>query len=220
MTELTHRSGRGKRALFILERLKEVHPGATTELVHRDPFQLLIATILSAQTTDVQVNKATPALFKEYPGPAEMAQASQEEIEHYIKTLGFFHSKAKYLKATSEMIIDRFDGNVPRTMEELITLSGVARKTANIVLAHGFGQQEGMAVDTHVKRLAGRLGLTKSTDPTVIEQDLLKVIPRKDWGLFSDLLILHGRAICNARKPACGECDFNTICPIGFSNLK
>lgn len=217
MSELTHRSSLGKRASYILEYLRKTFPGATTELVHRDPYQLMIATILSAQTTDVQVNKATPALFDAYPGPEEMAAASIEEIEHFIRTLGFFHSKAKYLKATSTMILERYDGKVPDRMEELITLSGVARKTANIVLAHGFGIQDGIAVDTHVKRLSGRLGLSKSIDVKVIEQDLMNIIPRSDWGLFSDLLILHGRAVCNARKPACDQCDLLHICPTGMN---
>jgi len=202
-----------ERADFILSHLKELYPSTTTALVHRNPFQLLIATILSAQTTDVQVNKVTPSLFRRFPSPKNLASASIEEIEERIKTLGFFHSKAKYLKTASQQIMDEFGGVVPDSMEKLITLSGVARKTANIVLAHGYGKQEGIAVDTHVKRLSGRLGLSLGKTPEKIEIDLISLIPREDWGLFSDLLIEHGRAVCNSRRPRCDKCTLHSICP-------
>ena len=211
------RTSRKARADRILTHLRATYPGATTELVHHDQFQLLVATILSAQTTDVQVNRVTPALFARFPGPGEMAAADIMEIERHIGSIGLFHSKARYLKTTSEMIVERFEGRVPDTMEELITLSGVARKTANIVLAHGFGNQVGLAVDTHVKRLSRRLGLTESPDPVVIERDLMELIPREGWGLFSDLLIFHGRAVCSARHPACTECGLRGICPTGMT---
>lgn len=210
---MNQRSPAKERALFILETLRNEFPGASTELVHADPFQLLIATILSAQTTDVQVNRATSALFLRFPTSRELSEAGIEEIEGYIKTLGFFHSKAKYLKNASLKIQNDFNGTVPETMDELITLPGVGRKTANIVLAHGFGHQEGIAVDTHVKRLSFLLGLTMEQDPVRIEGDLMALIPRDDWALFSDLLILHGRAVCVARKPACGKCRLNRVCP-------
>jgi len=159
------------------------------------------------------VNKATPDLFKRFPTPGDLAGAEIDEIEEYIKTLGFFHSKAKYLKASSQMIMESYLGRVPDSMEQLITLSGVARKTANIVLTHGFGKQEGIAVDTHVKRLSGRLGLSGYTAPEKIEKDIMNLIPRADWGLFSDLLISHGRKVCSARKPKCPSCFLTNVCP-------
>lgn len=214
--ELTHHSPVKDRAIFILETLKKEFPGSTTELVHQNPLELLIATILSAQTTDVQVNKVTPELFRRFPGPVDFALAGTEEIEGYIKTIGLYHSKAKYIKRSCTIIVEKFDSKVPDTMEELITLPGVARKTANIVLCHAFGKEEGIAVDTHVKRLSNRLGLSSKNTAEKIEKDLMKIIPREDWGLFSDIVILHGRAVCKARKPTCDSCILDSICPYYF----
>ncbi len=202
--------------MFILLTLKREFPGTTTELVYHNPLELLIATILSAQTTDVQVNKVTSHLFRRFPGVVDFAMAKTEEIEGYIMTIGLFRSKASYIKRSCKLIIDKFDSKVPDTMEELITLPGVARKTANIVLCHGFGKEEGIAVDTHVKRLSNRLGLSDKNTADKIEKDLMAIIPRSDWGLFSDILILHGRAVCNARKPACNTCLLTKICPCYF----
>ena len=210
---LTNHSPIKDRAVYILEILKREYPGTTTALIHRNPFELLVATILSAQTTDLQVNKVTPALFKRFSGPEEFAEASIEEIEDYIRTIGLYHSKARYIQGASKKIVEHYHCRVPDTMSALITLPGVARKTANIVLAHGFGKQEGIAVDTHVKRLSTRLGLTKEKTPEKIERELMALIPQKEWALFSDLLIEHGRRVCNARKPRCSECVLRNICP-------
>ncbi len=211
--KLTYRSPVEQRALYLLETLKREYPGTTTALRHRNPFELLIATILSAQTTDVQVNKVTPALFKRFPGPEEFAVSDIEEIESYIRTIGLYHSKARYIKGACQRIVEHYNSQVSDSMKELITLPGVARKTANIVLAHGFGKQEGIAVDTHVKRLSGRLGLSSEKTPEKIERDLMALIPQKDWALFSDLLIEHGRRVCSARKPECEGCVLKKVCP-------
>jgi len=213
IAEPTYRSPVKRRALYILETLKKEYPGTTTALAHRNPFELLIATILSAQTTDVQVNKVTPALFHRFRGPGDFASASLEEIEDYIRTIGLYHSKARYIKEACQRIVEHYHSRVPDSMKELITLPGVARKTANIVLAHGFGKQEGIAVDTHVKRLSGRLGLSDEKTPERIERDLMALIPQGDWALFSDLLIEHGRRVCSARKPDCEGCILRKVCP-------
>jgi len=193
--------------------LKKTYPGANCSLAHKNPFQLLIATILSAQCTDLRVNLVTPALFKKYPGPAEMADAPTADLEKLVHSTGFYKNKALSLKAASKALTTDFGGKVPRTMEELLTLRGVARKTANVVLGSAYGIAAGVVVDTHVKRLAFRLGLTKETDPEKIERDLMKALPRQDWIWFAHSLVLHGRAVCNARAPLCKQCPLERRCP-------
>lgn len=201
----------------IIEILRYEYPGVRVALLHSDPFELLVATILSAQCTDRQVNEVTEKLFKKYRSIHDYIAASQEELEKEIYSTGFYRNKAKNIKKMCEMLVNNFNGEVPDTMEELVTLPGVARKTANIVLSDAFGKLEGIAVDTHVKRLSFRLGLTDKIDQDKIEKDLMEIVPRKDWGNFSLLLIHHGRNICNARKPACIKCVLNRLCPLAFS---
>ena len=195
----------------------------TTALKHKEPLQLLVATILSAQCTDERVNKVTKDLFKKYKKTQDYAKAKQAVFEKEIRSTGFYRNKAKNIIATAKKIGGDFGGKVPDTMEELITLPGVARKTANIVLFHAYGKNEGIAVDTHVKRVSGRLGLTDKTDPQKIEQDLIKLFEKDKWGHVSNLLIAHGRKICDARKPLCPECPAKRICPSAkeyFSDTK
>ena len=200
----------------ILLRLKKKFGEPHTALSHKKPLDLLMAVILSAQCTDAQVNRVTPALFRRFKTAEDYANAGLPEIESYIRPTGFYRSKAKSLKETGRIIAERFHGKVPKTMEELTQLRGVARKTANIVLTEGFGIVEGIAVDTHVKRLSWRLGLSKNRDPVKIEQDLMKLFPRAEWEDISMLLILHGRQTCFARKPKCGECKLQKLCPSAF----
>jgi len=199
------------RALLAVERLKAVYRAAS-ELDHKNAFQMLIATILSAQTTDRSVNSVTPALFARYPDAAALAHADPGEIEAIIRPTGFFHVKAKTIIACSKALVERFGGQVPARMEDLVTLPGVGRKTANVVLGVAFGVP-GFAVDTHVTRLTRRLGLTKSTDPVKIESEVTKLIPPEEWTGFGLRLILHGRRICVARVPRCPECVLNDFCP-------
>ena len=194
-----------------VERLRGTYP-AVSELAHENPFQMLIATILSAQTTDRSVNSVTPALFAAYPDPAAMAHADPSAVEAIIKPTGFFHVKARTVIASSTALVERFDGQVPPRMEDLITLPGVGRKTANVVLGVAFGIP-GFAVDTHVARLSGRLRLTKSTDPVKIEQDVTRMVPPEEWSGLSLRLILHGRRVCVARAPRCPDCVMNDFCP-------
>jgi endonuclease-3 len=201
------------KAAQIITILKKAYPGAYCSLHHKSPFQLLAATILSAQCTDERVNLVTPALFRKYPGPAEMAKALLPDLEKLVRSTGFYRNKALSLKEASRAIADNFSGKVPRTMDELLTLRGVARKTANVVLGSAYGIAAGVVVDTHVKRLAFRLGLTAGTDPEKIERDLMKAVPQGDWIWFAHALVLHGRAVCGARKPLCAECRLNAICP-------
>lgn len=198
---------------IILERLEKLYPEAKTALKFETPFQLLIATILSAQTTDERVNKVTENLFKKMPTPQDFAKASIEEIMEEIKSVNFYKNKAKNIKASAELIIKEFGGKVPDKMEDLIKLPGVARKTANIVLSEAYGINEGIAVDTHVKRLAQRLGLSKNTEPEKIEKDLMEITPKERWRDLSNLLILHGRNICQAKKPNHKNCILFDICP-------
>jgi endonuclease-3 len=199
---------------IILKRLKkEYSDRPRTALAFSNAFELLVATILSAQTTDVQVNKVTPALFKKYRTIGAFAATPPETLAQDIRSVNFYNNKAKSIVRTAKVIVEQFGGSVPRTMEELVQLPGVARKTANIVLHSAFGIEAGIAVDTHVKRLAFLLGLTKHTDPVKIEQDLMAVTPKKDWGNLSHLLIYHGRAVCQARKPQHDKCVLNDICP-------
>jgi endonuclease-3 len=204
---------RAARALKILRLLKRAYPDARCALEHGDAYQLLAATILSAQCTDVRVNMVTPALFAKYPTAAALARASQGDVEKLIQSTGFFRNKAKNLIAMAQAIVADHGGKVPRTMDELHALPGVGRKTANVVLGNAFGINEGVTVDTHVTRLAGLLKLTRHTDAVKIEQDLMKLIPRADWTLVSHLLILHGRAVCIARRPRCGACVVADLCP-------
>lgn len=208
-------SDRLKRAGKILDILKKTYPDAQCSLTHDDPLQLLIATILSAQCTDVRVNMVTPVLFKAYPSARTLADAPLEAIEKIIQSTGFYRAKAKSLKATCTDIVEKFGGKVPGTMDELITLRGVGRKTANVVLGNAFGQNIGVVVDTHVGRLSLRLALTTHEDPVKVEQDLMKLFPQNDWTLLSHLLIDHGRAICNARSPKCDKCPLFQYCPTG-----
>ena len=201
-----------KRVREILAKLDEAYPDVTCALVHDNAFQLLIATILSAQCTDVRVNQVTRPLFQKYRKPEDFAYANPRELEAEIRPTGFFRSKTKSIQGASKKIIEDFGGEVPRTMEQLLTLPGVARKTANVVLGTAFGIASGIVVDTHVQRLAGRLDLTRNTDAKKIEQDLMKIIPKDKWILFAHQLIWHGRRVCQARKPRCMECNLERIC--------
>lgn len=201
----------------ILSRLEKAYPNAKIALNYSSPYELLVAVVLSAQCTDKRVNEVTPQVFKKLPTPEAMANAPIEEIEELIRPTGFFRNKAKNLKRACQMIIEKFDGKVPKTMEEILTLPGVARKTANCVLYNAYGEVTGIPVDTHVKRLSKRLGLTKNDNPDKIEKDLMAIIPKEKWGPFSYELIEHGRAICKARKPRCEKCILNDICPSAFS---
>ena len=202
-----------RRAAAILERLKARYPVPETMLTHENPWELMIATVLAAQCTDARVNTITPELFRRWPGPAEMMQATQEEIESVIRPTGFYHNKAKNILGAARRVTEAFGGEVPRTLAELITIPGVARKTANVVLWGAFGINEGLAVDTHVKRLSFRLGLTKNTDPVKIEQDLMNIFPREEWGDVNHRLVWFGRDVCDARKPDCGQCELAELCP-------
>ena len=202
-----------ERALEILSRLKQIYPDAPCSLDHESPVQLMVATMLSAQCTDARVNKVTPALFERFPDAAAMAGAEISDLEELVRSTGFFRSKAKNIQAACHKIMTEFGGEVPRTMEALTSLPGVARKTANVVLAHAFDIHEGVTVDTHVKRISGLLGVTRHTEPVKIEQDLMKVLPRPDWENWSIRLVYHGRAVCAARNPQCSRCDLLDICP-------
>jgi endonuclease-3 len=201
-----------QRVSAILQKLDEAYPGVTCALIHENPFQLLISTILSAQCTDECVNRVTKTLFAKYRTPQALAHANPSELELDIRPTGFFRNKTKSILGASKKIVDEFGGEVPRTMEELLTLPGVARKTANVVLGTAFGIASGVVVDTHVTRLSNRLDLSRHTDPKKIEQDLMRVIPQQKWILFSHQLIWHGRKICQARKPRCAECNLEHIC--------
>ncbi len=201
-----------RRVRAILDKLDQAYPAANCALTHENPFQLLVSTILSAQCTDERVNQVTPALFRKYAKPEALAYASPRELEQEIRPTGFFRNKTKSIMGASKKIIEEFGGTVPRTMEEILTLPGVARKTANVVLGTAYGIPSGIVVDTHVQRLSGRLDLTKNTDPRKIEQDLLAVIPKDKWILFSHQLIWHGRRVCQARKPRCLDCTLEPLC--------
>jgi endonuclease-3 len=206
------KSEREERVRFILKRLDEMYPNATCALLHRNPWELLVATILSAQCTDKRVNEVTPGLFAKYPTPQDFAAARQEVLANDIRSTGFFNNKAKSIIGAAKMIVSEFGGSVPRTMEELIRVPGAARKTANVVLGTAFGVAAGVVVDTHVHRVARRLDLTKHDDPVHIEQDLIRIIPKERWILFSHQIIHHGRALCIARRPRCAECGLNPVC--------
>jgi len=201
-----------QRVRAILQKLDEAYPNVSCALVHDTPFQLLIATILSAQCTDERVNKVAKTLFPKYPTPHDFARANPSELEQDIRSTGFFRNKAKSILGASKKIVEEFGGEVPRTMDELLTLPGVARKTANVVLGTAYGIARGVVVDTHVTRLSERLDLSRETDAKKIEQDLIRVIPQEKWILFSHQLIWHGRKICQARKPRCVECNLEHLC--------
>ena len=196
----------------IIERLQAAHPDAAIALRSTNPLQLLVAVMLSAQTTDVNVNRVTTTLFEKYRRPEDYLAVPPEELERDIYATGFFRQKAKSLRGTMKMLIEEYDGEVPRTIDELVRLPGVARKTANVVAAE-LGEPQGVVVDTHVRRLSQRLGLTKEEDPVKIERDLQRLVPRADWGIFPHLLIWHGRRVCIARAPRCEDCVLNDLCP-------
>lgn len=205
------------RGEMVIARLRSMYPDAAAELNYTSPFQFLISVILSAQTTDVTVNRVTPALFRRFPTAQALAEAPQTEVEKLVRQTGFFRSKARAIRETSAHIVDEFDGKVPQTMNELLRLRGVARKTANVVLGEAFGLASGVVVDTHVKRLAQRLGFSDTTDPVKIERDLMEVLDRKDWIFAGIAIIWHGRRVCDARKPDCDTCELNNICPSSTS---
>jgi endonuclease-3 len=201
----------------IIALLEKEHPDAKIALNHSNPLELLVATILSAQCTDERVNVVTRSLFKKYRRAGDYAKADLKELEREIRPTGFYRNKAKNIRACGKMLVEEFGSQVPKTMEEILELPGVARKTANVVLSNAYGIVEGIAVDTHVRRLAQRLGLTKNDDPVKIEQDLMNLVPRDKWMRFTDLLIFHGRRICIAKKPKCEECVLNKLCPSAFT---
>ena len=201
------------RAIEVFARLKRAHPDAHCELDHETPLQLLMATILSAQCTDKRVNTVTPSLFKRFPTALALADAKQEELEEMIKSTGFFRNKAKSLIGLGKALVERHGGAVPDSMETLVKLPGVGRKTANVILGNAFGKNEGVVVDTHVGRLSLRLGLTRETDPVKVERELMPLIPREDWTMLAHVLVFHGRRICYARTPKCEICVLSEICP-------
>jgi endonuclease-3 len=205
------------RALKVIELLEREHSNAKIALHYANPLELLVATILSAQCTDERVNMVTKTLFKKYTKAEDYANADLKELEQDIKSTGFYRNKAKNIKKTSQLLVEKYHSKVPKTMEELLELPGVARKTANIVLSNAYGVIAGVAVDTHVRRLAQRLGLTESDDPAKIEADLMNIVPRDKWMRITDLLIFHGRRICVAKKPKCDVCVLNKICPSAFA---
>jgi endonuclease-3 len=212
-TGRTRRAPASQRITPIIEKLKAQYPDAKCALDHENPLQLLVATILSAQCTDVRVNLVTKDLFRKYRTAQDFASADPERLQEEIKSTGFFRNKTKSLIGMGKALVERHHGDVPRTMEELTKVPGAGRKTANVVLGNAFGLNEGVVVDTHVNRLANRLKLTKHSDPVKIEQDLMKLVPRDEWTLFSHLLIHHGRQICDARKPKCEICPISDLCP-------
>lgn len=209
-----------REAHTTLDRLRKAHPDAECALHHGNPFQLLVATVLSAQTTDVNVNKVTPVLFERWPGAAALAAAPPADVEKVIGSLGFFRQKTKSIVGLSKKLVEEHGGRVPETLAELVTLPGVGRKTANVVLGVAFGKPEGVVVDTHVQRISQRLGWTKHTEPEKIERDLMKIFPQEDWDPIGHTLIFHGRRICSAARPACAACPVNDVCPSAFKAEK
>ena len=203
---------RKERVAELLRRLDQMYPAATCALLHHNPWELLVATILSAQCTDKRVNEVTPGLFAKYPTPVDFAAVRPEVLANDIRSTGFFNNKAKSIVGAARKVMAEFAGNVPKTIEEMLTIPGAARKTANVVLGTAYGIASGIVVDTHVQRISARLDLTKQTDPVKIENDLIKIIPKEKWILFSHEVILHGRALCQARSPKCAECGLNSIC--------
>jgi len=211
---MRHNNGREKRRCErILQKLRELYPDAECALHYKNPFELLVATILSAQSTDKAVNQITPALFQKYPTPAAMAEAALAELEESVRSSGFFHNKAKNLKACAAVIVNDHHGEVPRTMDKLIKLPGVGRKTANVVLGNAFNINAGVVVDTHIQRLSQRLGFSHEQTPDKIERDLMAMVPQEEWTAFSHRMIQHGRQVCSARQPKCNECLLAPDCP-------
>ncbi len=206
-----------KRVIKIIELLEKEHSDAKIALTYKNPLELLVATILSAQCTDKRVNIVTKTLFKKYKKPKDYANADLEELIEDIKSTGFYRNKARNIKKCCKILVEKFNSQVPKTIEEMIELPGVARKTANIVLSNAYDVVEGIAVDTHVRRLAGRLGFSEHKDPNKIEVDLMQIVPKTHWKRITDLLIFHGRGICTARKPKCGICVLNQLCPSAFT---
>lgn len=209
-----------ERTTKIIQLLNKEHPDAKIALDYSKPLELLIATILSAQSTDERVNIVTKSLFKKYTKPEDYANANIKELEQDIRSTGFYHNKADYIQKANRVIIEKYEGKVPKSMDQLVELPGVARKTANIVLYNGYGVTAGIAVDTHVRRLSQRLGLTENENPDKIEQDLMELVPKDQWMHFTDLLIFHGRRVCTAKKPNCAGCVLNKICPCAFEFSK
>lgn len=205
------------RVLKIIELLEKEYPKAKTALHYTSPLEILVATILSAQCTDKRVNVVTKSLFKKYKTAEDYANADLAALEEDVRSTGFYRNKAKNIKRSGRMLVEKFDSQVPRTMNELLELPGVARKTANIVLSNAYGVIEGIAVDTHVRRLSKRLGLTENKNPNKIEADLMKIVPKSRWKIITDLLIFHGRNVCMARKPKCSLCSLNKLCPSAFN---
>ena len=201
-----------KRAKKVLEILKKRYPNPRTKLVWKSPWELLVATILAAQCTDDRVNKVTPVFFKKWPDLKSLSEASQEEVEEVVRSTGFFRNKAKNLIGTAKKILNEYNAEVPSEMDKLLTLPGVARKTANIILSNYFSKNQGIAVDTHVKRISFRLGFTESKNPIIIERDLMEIFPRKDWHLVNHLFVWFGRDVCKARSPKCNECEIEKLC--------
>lgn len=207
------KKARRERALRVYERLEAAYPDARCALHHRNAYELTVATILSAQCTDERVNQVTPALFRRFPDPVSLSEARPEEVEEIIRSTGFFRSKAKNLIGMAEAVVERHGGAIPSDMAALTALPGVGRKTANVILGNAFGMDEGVVVDTHVKRLSGRLGFSRAATPERIEEELIELFPRERWTLLSHLLIFHGRQVCVARRPRCGECVVADLCP-------
>jgi endonuclease-3 len=216
MMENETEADKKKRLLTIIALLEEEYPKAKTALHYSSPLEILVATILSAQCTDKRVNIVTKSLFKKYRTPEDYANADLGELEQEIRSTGFYRNKAKNIKNAGRMLVEKFDSKIPQTMEEIIELPGVARKTANIVLSNAYGVIVGIAVDTHVRRLSKRLGLTENTNPDKIEADLMQIVPKSHWKSITNLLISHGRNVCKARKPKCSICILNKICPSAF----
>lgn len=202
-----------KQITELIQRLRAVYPDAHCELNYETPIQLLVATILSAQCTDVRVNKVTPTLFSLYPDVVDYVAANRADLEEAIRSTGFYRQKARYIQESAHTILQEYGGEVPDEMADLTKLSGVARKTANVVLGEIYGKADGITVDTHVKRLSNRLGLTTATDPVKVERDLMKIIPQENWIDISHLLVFHGRRVCSARRPDCAHCTLTDICP-------
>lgn len=207
------KKARKERAAEVFRILREEYPDAHCELDHEDPFQLSVATILSAQTTDVRVNMVTPELFRRYPDAPALAEAEQEEVEEIVRSTGFFRNKARNIIGFADALVSEYDGDIPRNLKELHALPGVGRKTANVILGNAFDINEGVVVDTHVKRLSRLLGFTKEKTPEKVERDLMPLFPQDSWTLLSHLLIWHGRRVCDARKPACERCAVSHLCP-------
>ena len=207
------KAAKAERAAAILTELRRLYPDAHCALTHRNAFELIVATILSAQCTDARVNMVTPALFKRCPTPRKLAAIEPDELETIIRSTGFYRNKAKNLRGMAQALLDDHDGDVPNDMDALLKLPGVARKTANVVLGNAFGKNVGVVVDTHVGRLAGRMDLTRATDPVKIERDLMPLFPTASWTDLSHLLIFHGRRVCAARKPRCEDCEVESLCP-------